>query len=244
MEEFYNFARQTAILGPVTAINPNHQLVILARLSEFCSYHGAAKAGDDPWGYMLRKLKETEEAFQGLKSELLAATTRGLIRELKAGPVDEERFSDYKVLFERLLSSGDFADLAIHLRKDGADTEHRIKLIEQVLAGVKPHHLFVEERKPAGERSAAWEKLILELFKRLDLDRLTEILKRKPREGRILAPLSRRKAAILRRVRRNVAEYCTVLRIPTSPSDTFTPFMLPRIEALIAANLRFLSRFR
>ena len=69
------------------------------------------------------------------------------------------------------------------------------------------------------------------------IDRLGTVLVRKP-------PTAQRKAMVLRRVRRNVAEYCCVVRIPTDSQDAFTPFMLPRIEALIAANLRFLLKYR
>lgn len=220
------------------SINQTHQLVILARLSEYCRYRGdTLKYEDDPWSYMRRKLQDTEEAFSNLKTELFNLTKNKLLEEMKSGQVDEERYVDYKVLFERLLAPGDFADLAIHLTTQGTNSYNQAKTISHLLAQLKPHTLFIEESKPPEQRSPAWEKLIGELCQRLDFERLGAILKRKPRTAR-------RKAAVLRRIRRNVAEYCSVLHIPTDPNDTFTPFMLPRVEALIAANLRFLGKYR
>ncbi|MBI5622419.1 MAG: hypothetical protein HY924_01435 [Elusimicrobia bacterium] len=225
-----------AFIMPV--INPAHQMVILARLSEYCQFHGATLYHEqDPWEYMRRKLQETEPALEGLKGELLAAVRAKLFAELKEGPIDSERFADFRVLFERLLGPGDFADVAIHLAADGSSGDSKLRALAPLLRSVKPTNLFVEERKPLEARPAAWEKLVRELTVRLDIERLGAILARKPRTGR-------RKRMALRRLRRNVAEYCCVLHIPTDASQTFTPFMLPRIEGLIAANLRLLNKHR
>lgn len=220
-------------------INPAHQLVILARLSEFCQFHGTftLQYENDPWEYMRRKLMETEEPLSSLKKELFEGTKSKIIRDIRKGQVDEERYTDFKLLFERLLSPGDFADLAIHLSTLPGDPDLHLKTVIGILDTVKPHHLFIEERKPLEQRSPSWEKLIKQLQDRLDLKELDEMLNRKPKT-------TRRKALILRRLRRNVAEYCSVLHIPTDANQTFTPFMLPRIEALIAACLRFLSKNR
>jgi hypothetical protein len=218
------------------SIDPTHQLVILARLNDFCQFHGTMLHYEkDPWGYMLRKIAEVEAPLTGLKTALFTATRTKLLEELKA-PMTEERHIDFKSLFERLLAPGDFADLAIHLtNQGGGDPKLKLQAVSQILGQVQVHTGFVEERKPAGQRSPSWEKLIKELHTRLDLDRMDAVLKRKPKTAR-------RRAYVLRRVRRNVAEYCTVLRIPTDPKDTFTPFMLPRIEALAAACWRFLYK--
>lgn len=221
------------------AINPANQMIILARLSEFCQYHGAFTLHyeRDPWEYMMRKLLETEEPLANLKGDLFQATKKKVLAEMRAGSMDEERYADFKILFERLLSMGDFADLAIHLTTMDCDPAHQLRTVITILDTVRPHHLFIEERKPPEERTLSWEKLIKQLSERLDLGLLARVLSRKTRTAR-------RKKVILRRLRKNVAEYCTVLHIPTDPSQTFTPFMLPRIEALIAANLRFLTRYR
>ena len=215
-------------------VNPAHQMVILARLGEFSRYHATiARHHSDPWDYMLNKLLDTESSISGLKDDLFRATNRQLLEEMAAGTLDAERCADFKTLFEGLLAPGDFADLAIHI-----DPVHQnLEGARRVLVHVRAHHLFLEERKPEGQRGRQWEKLVDELYRRLDLDRMGKILARKPRTAK-------RKAIILRRMRRNVAEYCSVMHIPTDASDTFTPFMLPRIEGLIAANLRFLRLYR
>lgn len=219
------------------SLDPSHQLFIMARLGELCRFQGATLHHEpDPWSYMRRKLYETESALAGLKEDLFRETNRRLLKELEDGAFDGERCADYKTLYEKLLGPGDFADLAIHL-EPGRDPLQRAEWCRRLLSQMKPTHLFLEERKPVERRGMAWEKLVVELYCRLDLDRLAEILTRKPRTAR-------RKALVLRRLRRNVAEYCSVVRIPTDPRDTFTPFMLPRVEALIAASLRFLDTYR
>lgn len=221
----------------MTGINPTHQLVILTRLGEYCRFKGATLYHEkDPWDYMRRKLLDIEPSMAGLKSDLFRVTSRRLLDELRAGTMDSERFSDYRTLYERLVSPGDFADLAIHLTP-GQESASQLDSTQRVLAHIKPTNLFIEEKRPESQRSPSWEKLVLEFHRRLGLDRLEEILLRKQRTAK-------RKAVILRRVRRNVAEYCTVMRIPTDPNETFTPFMLPRVEGLIAANLRFLNKYR
>lgn len=214
--------------------DPTHQLVVVARLSEYCQFRSILKFEADPWDFMLRKLQETEEPLTAFKTALFRKTRDGLLAELAAGPLSGERCSDYRLLFERLLAPGDFADVAIHLCPGAANQAESLR---PLLAALRPATLFTLESRPEGQRSPAWDKLVGELYRRLDLDVLGTVMVRKPRTPA-------RKAMVLRRVRRNVAEYCTVVRIPTDPKDTFTPFMLPRIEALIAANLRFLLKYR
>jgi len=213
---------------------PSPQLVIIARLAEYCRFRSILKYESDPLEFMLRKLQEIEEPLTLLKENLFRSTRQRLLAELQAGPLDAERCSDFRLLFERLLAAGDFADVAIHL---SAGVPHQAESLRPALERARPTTLFMTERLPAGQRSPSWDKLVAELHRRLDLDRLGLILQRRPR-----AP--QRQSMVLRRLRRNVAEYCCVVRIPTEPQDTFTPFMLPRIEALIAANLRFLLKYR
>lgn len=218
-----------------TGLQTSHQLVVIARLAEFCQWRGGHKAlHSDPWLYMRDKLLQIEEPLTALKSELYRSTSRQLLEELEAGPLDAARFSDYRDLFEKLLSRGDFADLAIHL---APAPPPQVSSIKALLGEFRPHHVFLEERKPAKERSPSWEKLVAELTKRLRLDLLGKVLARKPKTAK-------RRAYILRRLRASVAEYCTVVHVPLTASDTFTPFMLPRVEAIVAANLRFLNEYR
>ena len=220
-----------------STINPVHQTFILARLGEFCTYNGrVARSYSDPWSYMRQKLEQLEPPLTALKEELLEATRRRLLAQIKSGDIDEEGYSDFKLLLDRLLSRGDFADVAMHLNaQNGSESR---ATIAQLLSSAKISHVFIEERKPAGERSPHWEKLVGELYGRLGLDEIGKLIGRRKKITR------RRRAAALKLMRRNVAEYCSVVKIPTDANQTFTPFMLPRVEALIAACLRFLNRYR
>jgi hypothetical protein len=210
------------------------QLIIIARLAEYCRFSAILKYEADPWDFMLRKLQETEEPLTAFKSTLFEKTRKRLLDEIAAGGLSAARCSDYRQILEGILCAGDFADAAIHL---SPDAPNQAESLRRVLAQVRPSTLFSEERKTAEQRSPSWDRLVGDLHRRLDLDRLSTIMVRKP-------PTAQRKAMVLRRVRRNVAEYCCVVRIPTDPQETFTPFMLPRIEAVIAANLRFLLKYR
>lgn len=212
------------------------QLIIIARLAEFCAWDEAVRRhATDPWSWMRDKLLQTEEALKGLKSELFALTSKRLLVDVEAGTADDERYADYKVIFDALLRRGDFADLSFHL--DARAGKAALPMIKSLLARVKPTQLLEEERLPEAERNPNWERLVMQLAARLELDKLELALTRKPRTPR-------RRAMALHRLRRNVREYCSVMRVPLSAGDTFTPFMLPRVEALIAACLRLLNRYR
>lgn len=223
-------------MAPAT-VNPAHQAFILARISEFCQYQRRPLASheNDPWGYMRSKLLQIEPELAAMKQELLDATRRRIVADMQAGPLDAETAGDYRLLLEKLLSRGDFVDAAVHV--DPAAAPREAAELDALLSRLVPTNAFAEERKPVVERSPAWEKLVAEISRRLDIELLGKIMQRGKRTPR-------RKRMVLRRLRRNVAEYCTVVRIPTRAEDTFTPFMLPRIEAVLAAGLRFLNRYR
>jgi hypothetical protein len=214
-------------------LETSHQLVVVARLAEFCQYGRPLRVAD-PWEYMREKLMQVEEPLHALKSNLLERTRRQLLSELSQGPLTDDRFSDYRLLFERLVSRGQFVDVAIHL---AASPPPSVPLLTQALSSLTVHHAFLEERLPASQRSPAWEKLVGEISGRIQVQLLQRTLERKARTAR-------RRAMVLRRLRFNVAEYCSVVHIPTTPQDTFTPFMLPRVEAVVAAALRFLTKNR
>ncbi|MDD5657971.1 MAG: hypothetical protein PHF00_12040 [Elusimicrobia bacterium] len=219
---------------PAEELDATPQLVIVARLAEFCQFRSASLQESDPWDFMLRKLREIEEPLGALKTSLFNSNRKRLLAEAGAGALGAERCAEYRGLFEGLVSPGDFVDIAFHL---APGAPNQAEALAAALAQARPATLFDKERTEPGQRSPSWEKLVGELHRRLDLDLLGRIMVRKP----ATAP---RRAMVLRRLRSNVAEYCTVVRIPMTPQDTFTPFMLPRIEALVAACLRFLKRYR
>lgn len=217
------------------ALDPAHQSAALARLSDFYRWDESRRELlGPPWAYMCEKLKQTRAPISALKTGLYAAASRQLLAEIKAGSVCAERYADYKTLLESVLSRGDFADVAIHLTPDPPPDP---AWLSKLLCSLKAAPAFAEEDLPPERRSPGWEKLIADLSRRLDLGRLSEIMRHKK-------PTARKRAFVLRRLRLNTAEYCAVMRFPSSPDDPMSPFLLPRLEGVVAANLRFLEKYR
>lgn len=218
----------------IAGVNPGHQSFILARLGDFCRYDTRLPEWErDPWGYMLGKLKQIEPALTALKAESLAIAHSRLIAQLQTAPLTAEASADYRALFEPLLSRGDYVDAAMHLCA-GAGRE-AVATLDAHLGQAQPVHVFVTERLPADQRSPSWEKLVTELRGRLAVDVLDKVLQRKR------TPL--RKRMVLRRLRRNVLEYLAVVK-PTDEAAPLTPFMVSRLEGVIAVCLRFLEKYR
>ena len=209
------------------ALRTTKQLIVIARLGEFCTWNDIVRRhAGEPWTWMRGKLTQADDALAELKGELLSACAKSVIKDIESGQADETRCADYRFLFDALLRRGDFADLAIHLEPRLAKAS--LPLIRQVLARVEP--------APSSDTDRLGP-LMLQLKDRLQIGLLDQVMMRKPRTPR-------RRALVLHRLRLNVREYCTVMRMPLDASDTFTPFMLPRVEALIASCLRFLNRYR
>lgn len=218
----------------IAGVNPSHQSFILARLADFCRYD--ARLGEwqrDPWGYMLGKLKQIEPSLEALKAESLAIAHSRLISQLQTGPLTAEACAEYRALLEPILSRGDYVDAAMHLCA-GAGKEI-VPALDRQLGEARPVHLFIVERLPVEQRDPRWDKLVGELRARLGLETLEKILERKK------TPFRRR--MVLRRLRRNALEYLAVVK-PTDEAAPLTPFMVSRLEALIAACLRFLEKYR
>lgn len=215
-----------------------HQRVIVARLADFCRFSGAVSSYEtDPWLYMRDKLLEIQPALRAFKAERLAAARRDLEGLLAGGKIAEEGLVELRETLNRYLSPGDFADAAIHLTPADLAVPERREAALEVLRRARPLSLFDEEAVPEGSRAKSGQRLVAELAERVGIDALAAILVRKPLTRR-------RKAMALRRLRRNVAEYCSVLHLPASPEDVFSPFMAQRVEALAIACLRLLNRFR
>ncbi len=216
---------------------PSHQNVILARLHEFCRFQGSVLHFEkDPWEYMRRKLLEIEAPLFAYKSALLEHVRTRMVRELRNEKINPARCVEIKARLDRLLSPGDFADAAIHLSENDMSPA-RLKNALSILKSVRPWNPFHEERLQPQDRSPAWEKLVMEHYDRLGFDLLSRIMKRVPRP-------KRRTRSALRKVRVRVADFCAVIKVPENPGEDITPFMLSRIEALIAASLRFLNKHR
>ncbi|MFH1725889.1 MAG: hypothetical protein ABII00_14870 [Elusimicrobiota bacterium] len=220
-------------------LDVRNQSFVIARLADYCDYRGRYRSDiDDPIVYMWEKLRELENPMYDLKQQLLMEAACGFFWKVHDGQATEGRLADFKQLLDGYLSPGDFADAAFHLADLGhlADKE-RMKTAVEFFKRLKAHRLLDEEDKPEEDRSKNWRRLVDDIYKRLQFDLLERVRRRRPLTARRLNVL-------IRRCRYNTAEYCTVFHFPIHPGDTFTPFIVPRVEALIAANQRFLRQLR
>lgn len=215
-----------------------HQHFVIARFADYCDFSRPFPPGlCDPVSGLLAKLTELEGPLNLLKQGILEGHLRRFFKEVPAGITDEAA-ADFRSVLEGYLAPGDYADACFHLMDHAALKDPgRLKLAMQCIAPMKAVRLIDEEAKPEEKRSKLYKRLVLELTKRLGFDRLEEVRVRKPLT-------EQRLRMILRRARRETAEYAAVFHFPVTPDDTFTPFIIPRVEALVAVNRRFLRSLR
>jgi len=214
------------------------QKFIIARLADYCDFRqGFGMDIQDPVLYMWEKLKELEDPLYSLKQELLVDASILFFTHVRDKQTTETELADYKQLLDGYLSGGDFADALFHLDLDHLSERSRLKTAVEFFKTLQAHRLLDEEMRPEAQRSANWNRLVGDLYRRLELALLETVMRRKPMSFERLR-------FMLRRCRRNTADYCAVFHFPLHPGDTFTPFIVPRVEALIAANRRFLVALR
>lgn len=211
-------------------------LPFLARLAEAVQWTDAVRRHeDDPWAYMRRKLQSAAGPLKELKQSLFDKAKAALFADLQAPIIPPGALERHRELFEMLMMPGDFADLAINLLP-GGDPKQRLAMCKMVLDGAISLTLFDVEALPELQRGNAWQKRVLDLGSRLDLPRLGKAAERG--EGSV-----KRKAYYARRLRRNLGEYLTVTRHEGGVREEITVFTLVRVEAAVAATLRFLARW-
>ena len=213
------------------------RLALLARLSEAVQWNDAVRRHEtDSWAHLRRKLMDMEAPLRAYKQQILADAKTRLLEDLKRPLMPPGAIESHKEAFESLLPLGEYADLCFHL-DPGADRDSRLEGAAAILAAAHAPTLFDYEALPRERRGAAWEKSVAAMSVRLDLDRLTRIAERD-------AMTPGKRSRLARRLRRNLAEYLSVTRGEGALRDEITPFMLARIEAAAAANLRLLNRWR
>ncbi len=209
-------------------------LPLLARLDEAASFPPAVRNYEsDPWSYMRRKLGDCASPLRAYKRTLYEEACARLLADLRDSFLKPGALLDHKETFEKLLTPGDYADLAFNL-EPGGDAQSRRETVQTLLAGATVKTVFDTEVLPAERRGKPWQALVEETSRRLELDTLKKILDRGPKT-------ERRRAYAVRRARRNLAEFLTVTRGEAGMRDEITLFVLTRLEAAIAALLRFLS---
>ena len=213
------------------------RLALLARLSEAVQWNEAVRRHEtDPWAYFRRKLSDMEAPLRAYKLQLFSDAKERLLADLARPLLPPGAIESHKEAFESLLPLDQYADLSFHL-DPGADRDSRREGAAAILSGARAPTLFDYEAAPRERRSAAWEKRVAAISLRLDLERITRVAERGD-----MTPVKRSRVA--RRLRRNLAEYLSVTRGEGALRDEITPFMLARIEAAAAANLRLLNRWR
>jgi hypothetical protein len=211
------------------------QSFVLARLADFCDWRVLkAGAGENPVEFLLLKLREIEPPLYELKEQLFRDAARDFLALAASGAADAGSIQQFSFLLERYLSPGDFVDAVFGLDEAGLREAAARERLCGTLKGLRVYRLLEEESRPPEKRRKSWESLVGEFTRRLGYDALARILAR-----RAITP--RRLRFVLRRAQSNVGEYCTVLRHPRGPEDAFTPFMTPRVEALVASTRRFLQ---
>ncbi len=209
-------------------------LPLLARLGEAGCFPQAVRNYEtDPWVYLRRKLEDCAGPLRDYKATLFNEARGRLLTDLKDSFLKPGALMDHKETFEKLLSSGDFADLSYNL-SPGIEPTARREAVAEVLAHAKLKTLFDTEALPPERRGKPWEALVVDSANRLGLDQLKEIVVRGPRT-------ERRRAYVARRARRNLKEYLTVTSGEQGLREEITLFVLTRVEASIAAMLRFLN---
>lgn len=212
------------------------QNFIIARLAEYCDFRRPL-AAQDPVLYLWEKLKEIETPLLELKGQLLADAVRSFMKKVEEGAASEAMLADFKQLLESYLSVGDFVDAVFLLDMDTLRDKSRWELLTDHFSRIQAYRRLDEDLKPLEKRNKAWERLVSDICRRLGFDLVERVLDHKPLT-------ERRLRFVLRRIRLNAADYCAVFHFPMDADDTFTPFILPRVEALIAANQRLLRRLR
>ncbi|MEE8425124.1 MAG: hypothetical protein V3S11_04820 [Elusimicrobiota bacterium] len=212
------------------------QNFVVARLLEFCDYKRPLdpERVRDPIGYLWEKLGETEEPLTKLKQQLLQDAVGDF---LKKTTVNADELTDFKQLLDGYLAPGDFADAAFMLEEEALKDPERRKPIATFLKEAKAHSLLEEDKKPEAKRGRNCKRIVGEIYERLGYPLVEKVLGHKKLNAHKLR-------FVLRRCRFNSAEFCTVFRFPKGPGDTFTPFILPRVEGLIAANRRIFQKLR
>ena len=220
-------------------VDLSRQTFVVARFADYCSFSRPYPRGEsDPVRYLLAKLAELEEPMYLLKQDLYDNAWKRFLKKAAAEGVTAEETTDLRSTLEGYLAPGDFFDASFHLMDAaGLKDPARRKLAQDCLSKLKAERLTEEEERPPEKQSKLFRKLTEDMTKRLRLDILETVRRRKPLTLRRLLML-------LRRLRFETAEYAAVFHCPTSPDDTFNPFILPRIEALVAVNRRFLRTLR
>jgi tetratricopeptide (TPR) repeat protein len=221
------------------AVDISRQNFVIARLADYCDFRKKHSASDtkDPISYLWYKLQEIEGPLLALKQGLLTDAVEEFFKDLGRNQMTEDKLADFKQLLDSYLERGVFADAAFHLDRGYLKDPDNRKTAEKLLRFAKVYNTLDEEDKDPEKRNKNWDRLVGDIYKRLEFHTIAKCHNRK-------ALTARRLRFFVRRIRFQSADFCAVFRFPVNHGDTFSPFMLPRAEALIGANRRILHTLR
>ena len=203
-----------------------YQFSLIARLRELaaCRLRGYLNQKE----FFITTLQNMSESLMDMKRETLREACEGFRTKLDQGAVTEETVVNLKVQLDKIVSSRDFSVIS-------ATIAGGKELVKARLSALQPLSIAEEEKKPR-DRDPGADRLVTEAYRQLKFDALEREL-----------PLIVNDDAIdkaLIRARENVAEYCCLYRVPLREDDTLTPFSLSRIDAVVGACFRLMSRIR
>jgi|GEM_PF-397588 len=203
-----------------------HQIRFITRLGEFTGRVPAVYT--DQKEFFISSLRSMSEHLVDLKRETLNEACAAFGSKLDRGTVTDKTIAEFEDLLEKLVSEKDFAMACANMIGSK-------ELIKKRLAALVPLSLIDEEKRTEGKDLQA-DRHIRETYARLNFGALVKELNAEP-GGRAVE-------TVLRKAREEVADYCCLYHIPLDESDTFTPYTLLHVDAMIAASYRILSDIR
>jgi hypothetical protein len=203
-----------------------HQSGLAARLREL---GGEAHPGFlNQKDFFISALRAAEEPLAALQRESYREACGRFLGKLGKGRATPEFVAEFKDPLDKLLSGKDFA-----LMEGGLPGSPEV--VRGRLASLRPLSIAEGERTGTLRDSGA-ERLVAEAYRRLGFDSLEKELAGRTGDQAY--------DAVLLKARRSVADYCRMYQAPPSPEDTLPAFSLSRIDAVLGACYRLLSRLR
>jgi hypothetical protein len=180
--------------------------------------------------FFIFSLENISENLMELKRESLRELAAGFAAKRDRGPVSDEELTEFKDSLDKLVSARDFDYVCAALAGSR-------ELLKERLALVQPMSMAAEEKRGlSGVRDANAYRLITEAYRHLNFWKLEEAAGRRCDDAAV--------DQILTAARAEVAEYCSLYKVPLDPGDTLTNFSMLRIDAVAAACFRLLAKVR
>jgi hypothetical protein len=180
--------------------------------------------------FFIFSLENISANLMELKTESLKDLAAEFAAKRERGPVSDEELAEFKDSLDKLVSARDFDFICAALPGS-------LALLKERLVSARPLSMAAEEKKGlSGARDASAYRLITDTYKHLRFWELEEQAAKRCDDIAV--------EHILTRARADVAEYCSLYKVPLNPADTLTNFSMARIDAVAAACFRLLANIR